>query len=489
MPKLLIIDDDPELLYSLEKSLRSDALDVITALTAMEGIRQFQDQHPSAVILDVRLPDMSGLDAFLQLREIDPRVPVIVITANAATETAIEAMKRGALDYLLKPVDLDQLLDVVGRAMESSRLAHVPAVFDEVEPAVAAADRIVGRSAAMQDVYKAVGRVAPQDITALLLGESGTGKELIARAIYQHSRRSERPFLAINCAAIPETLLESELFGHEQGAFTGADRRRIGKFEQVHQGTIFLDEIGDMSPAAQAKVLRVLQEQKFERLGGEETIETDVRIIAATNQNLDDLVAAGRFRQDLLYRLRVFTIQIPPLRDRPDDLPLLVEHFIQIFSREMGKFARGAAPEVLQILAAHHWPGNVRELQSAIKFALIQSTGASLTPDCLPAYLRGDSSPRLPQPDTSTLQVAIGQLVRHLLHTGQLEIYQQVFSTVDRIVLEEALRQTQGNQGQASELLGISRNTLRAKLRALGLTVEKQVLSDSDRDAQKLRNE
>src|SRR5215469_6976370 len=278
MPRLLVVDDEPNVLYSLQKSLRSDTLDVVTAKTGKEGIDRVVDAVPDAVIVDVRLPDMSGLDAYDRIRQIDPRLPVIVITAFARTETAIEAMRRGAFEYLLKPVDFRRLREVVARALEVSRLSRVPAVISEEELADSPADRIVGHAPSMQEVYKAIGRVAPQDVTVLILGESGTGKELVARSIYHYSRRSQGPFLAINCAALPETLLESELFGHERGAFTGADQRRIGKFEQVSGGTVFLDEIADMTSATQAKVLRLLQEQCFERMGGNETIQTDVRI-------------------------------------------------------------------------------------------------------------------------------------------------------------------------------------------------------------------
>jgi two-component system nitrogen regulation response regulator GlnG len=486
MPKLLIVDDDQELLYSLERALRSDSLEIVTAPSASQGIEQVQVIRPAAVIMDVRLPDMSGLDAFLRIREIDSQLPVIIITANATTETAIEAMKRGAFDYITKPVELDYLLEVVSRAVELSRFTHVPAVFDETEPEGTEVDRIVGQSPVMQEVYKAIGRVAPQDITVLLLGESGTGKELVARAIYQHSRRSQGPFLAINCAAIPETLLEGELFGHERGAYTGADRRRIGKFEQANHGTIFLDEIGDMTPATQAKVLRVLQDQKFERLGGEETIETDVRIIAATNQNLEELVAAGRFRQDLFYRLRVFAIELPPLRERCADLALLVEHFIRVFGRELGKSVRSASPDTLQLLSSHGWPGNVRELQSAVKYGLVQATGDVLTSAFLPAYLRGT----VPLPTetralhSDSLRDAVARFAQGLLQSGEPDIHQQVCSEVERVLFAETLRHARGNLGKASEILGISRNTLRAKLRALGLAAEKQLIADLTRDAQ-----
>jgi two-component system nitrogen regulation response regulator GlnG len=480
MPGLLVVDDEPNVLYSLEKSLRSDTLEVVTACTGRQGIEMVRQQQPDAVILDVRLSDMSGLDAFDRIRQIDPRLPVIVITAYATTETAIEAMKRGAFEYLLKPVDFHQLREVVGRAIELSRLRHVPAVFEETAgPEVAEVDRIVGNSPAMQEVYKAIGRVASLEVPVLITGESGTGKELVARALYHHSRRSEGPFLALNCAAIPESLLESELFGHERGAFTGADRRRIGKFEQAHGGTIFLDEIGDMTSAAQPKLLRLLQEQCFERLGGNETIQTDVRVIAATNQNLEERVAAGHFRQDLFYRLQVFTIPLPPLRERRDDVPILVEHFLKQLSCGLGKQIRTVAPETLRLLEAHPWPGNVRELQSALKYALVQVAGDILTPSCLPETLRnGSSVPRLPAEPTNG-SFDLTHFLGELLRAGELDIYKKVCLEVDRLVMDTVLRHARGNQVQASELLGISRTTLRAKLRSLGMAVEKQILLDA----------
>src|SRR5487761_1815419 len=378
MPRLLVVDDEPNVLYSLQKSLSSETLDVVTAKTGKEGIDRVVDSLPDAVIVDVRLPDMSGLDAYDRIRQIDSRLPVIVITAFAKTETAIEAMRRGAFEYLLKPVDFRRLREVVSKALEVSRLSRVPAVISEEEPDDVAADRIVGYAPAMQEVYKAIGRVAPQEVTVLILGESGTGKELVARSIYHYGRRSQGPFLAINCAAIPEALLESELFGHERGAFTGADQRRIGKFEQVSGGTIFLDEIADMSSATQAKVLRLLQEQRFERVGANETIQTDVRVIAATNNNLQDLVEQGRFRQDLYYRLNGFTIQLPSLRERREDISLLVDHFLRVFNRALGKNVRSLTPEAHRLVLSHDWPGNVRELQSAIRFAMLHTTGEVL---------------------------------------------------------------------------------------------------------------
>ncbi|HVA50520.1 MAG TPA: sigma-54 dependent transcriptional regulator [Pirellulales bacterium] len=470
MPRLLVIDDEPNVLYSLQKSLTSSTLEVLTAKTGKEGVDRVVDSLPDAVIVDVRLPDMSGLDAYDRIRQIDPRLPVIVITAFAKTETAIEAMRRGAFEYLLKPVDFRRLREVVAKALEVSHLSHVPAVISEEEPTDSPADRIVGNSPAMQEVYKAIGRVAPQNVTVLIVGESGTGKELVARSIYHYSRRSQGPFLAINCAAIPENLLESELFGHERGAFTGADQRRIGKFEQVSGGTIFLDEIGDMSSATQAKVLRLLQEQRFERVGANDTIQIDVRVIAATNKNLTDLVEQGRFRQDLFYRLNGFTLALPSLRDRREDIPLLIEHFLRLFNRELGKNVRSITADARRLLETHDWPGNVRELQSALKFALLHATGEVLTPDCLPEVCR-PAAAELAAPGAGALDV--GRYTRQLLELNEPHIYRLVSAAVDHVVLDEVLRHVKGNQLQAAELLGISRTTLRAKLRTLGLAVEK----------------
>ncbi|HEV3300968.1 MAG TPA: sigma-54 dependent transcriptional regulator [Planctomycetaceae bacterium] len=484
--RLLVVDDEPNVLYSLEKSLQSDWLQVVTAATAREGINLVRDQRPDAVILDVRLPDMSGLDAFDEIRQIDPRLPVIILTAYGTTETAIEAMKRGAFEYLLKPVDFRQLRSLVGRAVELSHLRHVPAVIAENDPADdESVDRIIGETPAMREVYKAIGRVTPLDVPVLIQGESGTGKELVARAIYQHSRRAQKPFLAINCAAIPEGILESELFGHEKGAYTGADRRRIGKFEQADQGTLFLDEIGDMTLGTQPKLLRVLQEQKFERVGGDEVVRTDVRVLAATNQNLDERSAAGSFRDDLLYRLRVFTISIPPLRERREDLPLLINHFLKLLSRRLGKRVDAVTPDAIRLLEAYPWPGNIRELQSAIRHAYVQSAGAVITSECLPEHLRGEPpAPRLVNAERDPQLVELTELVSSLLRAGEPDVYDKVNAVVDRVVLEAALRHVKGSQAQASKLLGISRTTLRSKLLELGLMIEKKLLPESTRSTE-----
>ncbi len=467
MQSLLIIDDEPNVCYTLEKVLGSERLKILVAGTAGAGLEAVRRESPDAVVLDVRLPDMSGLEAYRQIRQIDARLPVIVITAHGTTETAIEAMKLGAFDYLLKPLDLAQLRDVVARAVHLSQISRTPAMYDENGPPEVESDQLVGNSPPMQELYKSIGRIAPQDVTVLILGESGTGKEMVARAIYQHSRRSRAPFLAINCAAIPEPLLESELFGHERGAFTGADRRRIGKFEQADGGTLFMDEVADMAPATQAKLLRLLQEEQFERVGGNATIHADIRVIAATNQDLESLAAAGRFRQDLFYRLNVLTIRIPPLRERIDDIPLLVNYFLGRMNRQFDRRVHGVSPEAMQLLKQHNWPGNVRELQSVIKHALIHTPGDIVSPEGFPvnwppsAVVLGD--------------LDVGRLVRELLAASRGNIYYHVQAAVDRVVLDAVLEHAKGNQVEAAELLGISRNTLRSKLRNLGLVVQKQL--------------
>jgi len=364
--RLLIVDDERNLLYSLESALENEILEVFTAKSGQKGLEAIAAHRPDALLVDIRLPDMTGLELLARVRELDPRLPVLVMTAFATTETAIEAMKQGAFEYLTKPVDIHQIRAMVGKAMEARRLATTPAPIGE-EPGNSNADRIIGRSALMQQVYKSIGRFARQDASVLIQGESGTGKELVARALFQHSDRAGKPFLAINCAAIPENLLESELFGHEKGAFTGADRQRVGKLEQVRDGTLFLDEIGDMPVSLQPKLLRVLQEKTFERLGGGETIRVEARIITATNQNLSELVASGRFRQDLLYRLNGVTITLPALRDRKEDIPELAGYFIRRFAAKAGKEPPALAPDTLKALLNHEWPGNIRELENGIR--------------------------------------------------------------------------------------------------------------------------
>src|SRR5437764_180348 len=375
MPTLLVVDDEPSILHFFRRAFPGPDVTLRTATAAAEGVGKVTTDHPDVVILDINLPDASGLETFRRIHGIDPKIPVIFITGHGTTGTAIEAMRLGAYEYLLKPLELDQLSDLVERAFAISRLMRVPAVIPEGGEAKEDSDALIGRCPAMQEVYKAVGRVAPQDVTVLILGESGTGKDLVARAIYHYGNRAQGPFLAINCAAIPETLLESELFGHEKGAFTGADRRRVGKFEQCHRGTIFLDEVGDMPLSTQAKMLRLLQDGQFQRVGGNETLKVDVRIIAATNQNLDAMIAENRFRRDLYYRIRGVTLNLPPLRERQEDIAELAHSFLFRLNRQLGTAVQTISSEALEILQRHSWPGNIRELQSVLREALIVATG------------------------------------------------------------------------------------------------------------------
>jgi two-component system nitrogen regulation response regulator GlnG len=473
MPSLLVIDDEPSVLYSFRRVFEEAGREVWTASLAADGLEQVRSRNPDVVVLDIQLPDRSGLDVFHDIQALDPKRPVIFITAHGTTETAIEAMKHGAFDYLVKPVDLDRLSQILERAFEAARLMRVPAVL----PVEESGDRIVGRSLVMQEMCKAIGRIAPQDVNVLILGESGTGKELVARALYHHSRRTLKPFLAINCAAIPEGLLESELFGHEQGAFTGANRRRIGKFEQCNGGTLFLDEIGDMSPLLQSKMLRVLQEQRFERVGSNETVMTQVRVLTATNKDLEKLVEEGRFRVDLYYRLKVVTIRVPPLRDRPDDVAELAHYFLFQFNRDLGMDLRGFDPQALEYLRAYAWPGNVRELQGVIKQAMLNSSGHTLVAEFLPENVKGNTTPAAEAPASGPEQGLAGW-IEGLLQGQEKDLYARVLQEVDRVLLRKVLQHTHGHQAQASDLLGLNRTTLRHKLRDLGMVVDKTVMDE-----------
>lgn len=475
MQKLLVVDDEPNIVFTIRETLGSNHIRIFTAGNGREAIALFRTIHPDAVLMDVRLPDMSGLDAFREMHLIDPRIPVILMTAFSRTDTAIEAMSRGAFEYLLKPVDLSALRQLITRAFEASRISQKPAmVEDETASEDSTADLIIGNSMAMQDIYKRIGRVAPQDVTVLILGESGTGKELVARALYHYSKRDKQPFLAVNCAALSESLLESELFGHEKGAFTGADQRRIGKFEQVNGGTIFLDEIGDMSPSTQAKALRLLQQQQFERVGGNTTIQTDVRIIAATNRDLEEMVAEGTFRQDLYYRLNGFSILLPPLRERLGDVRPLANYFARTISREFGRQPPTIQEDAIQVIESHSWPGNVRELESAIRYAIVNSTSDLITPACLPISCRAQaplsvdrgSLPTFSLQGSSSLLPDVLQLTQQLLREGSNDVYRSVVYAVESVMFDRVLDETRGNQQLAAERLGISRMTLRSKTRA-----------------------
>ena len=481
MARLLLVDDDPVMILDqMRHALDFHSVHIDVAQTAEEGLRRVAAQPPDLILLDVHLPDRSGLEVYQQIRAIDARIPVIFITWAATADTAIEAMKEGAYDYLFKPLDLARLRLVVSQGLELGRLMREPAVVTETPPEEDTGDPIIGRCPAMGEVYKAIGRVAAQKVLVLITGESGTGKELVARAIYQHSTRARGPFLAINCAAIPESLLESELFGHEKGAFTGADRKRIGKFEQCNGGTLFLDEIGDMPLATQAKILRLLQDQSFERVGGNETVRTDVRLIAATNRDLKKWSAEGKFRQDLYYRLSVFTIALPALRERGDDLAMLIQHFLRRFSRELGRQIQGIAPEALEMLNRYPWPGNIRELQGVLKQALLQATGNVLIPAFLPESVRMPFQPAIDDSSGTQAMVSFERFILKRLEEGTTGLSAETHQHLDRLLLRLTLRHTSGNQVQAARALGISRQTLRSKTRELGLSLTGSNETDED---------
>jgi two-component system nitrogen regulation response regulator GlnG len=480
MAHLLLIDDDLALTpKQVHQAFPGPAHTVAVASTGAAGIEHIRARPPDVVLLDLRLPDQSGLDVYRQIREIDGRIPVVFVTMARTADTAIDAMKQGAYDYLFKPLDPHQLRRVVGEALEVARRMRQPAVVVEtaLDPEVDGA--IVGSCPAMGEVYKAIGRVAAQDVPVLITGESGTGKELVARAIYQHGPRAKAPFLALNCAAIPANLLESELFGHEKGAFTGADRLRIGKFEQCHGGTIFLDEVGDMPPALQAKMLRVLQEQAFERVGGNEMVRTDVRLIAATHRDLKAWSDAGRFRPDLYYRLGVFAIHLPPLRERGEDLPLLVRYYLRRFGRELGREVREVAPEALVRLRSYSWPGNVRELQSVLKQALLQARGTTLLSTFLPA-LPGEPSAPVTASPTAAGDPNLEAFVRLCVTSGEGDLYAETHRQLDRLLLTRVLEDSDGNQVQAARRLGIARDTLRRRLLELGLHFTRRIEPTED---------
>ena len=480
MPKLLIVDDDTLILDCFRYAIPDEKITIETATSAAQALSVFQNDSYDVVVTDIRLPDSSGLQLLQDLHELDRKVPIILMTGHGTASTAIEAMRKGAFEYLLKPLDPDVLMSVLDRAWEASRMARTPAKI-AVDDGSDEGDLLVGQCSAMQEVYRQIGRVAGQDVTVLILGESGTGKEVVARAIYQYSKRSERPFLAINCAAIPENLLESELFGHEKGSFTGADRKRIGKFEQCDGGTLFLDEIGDMTPLTQTKVLRVLQDQQFERVGGNETVCTNVRLIAATNRNLTEMMEKEEFRSDLYYRLNVYTIRLPPLRDRQGDLPLLVNHFLKRFTLELDKNIESVSPQAMQLFLKYSWPGNIRELQSVLKHAVVEAPGATILPEFLPEYVRrigtapATVAATQPASPESLNDDGLLKFINNRIGEGTATLYDDVIHRVERIMFVELLHQLDGNISRASSLLGISRSTLRVKLAALGINLDRSV--------------
>jgi nitrogen regulation protein NR(I) len=475
MSKLLLIDDEEDVRYSFQRIFDSPEIEVATASSGEEGLKVIPKFKPDLVLMDVRMGGMNGLETLRRMRAANPKLLVILMTAYGTTQTAIEAMKLGAYDYLLKPFDAPKLKEIVGTALKAAQDMQQVVSY---QPLLESEDYelgIVGRSEPMQQVFKLIGQVAATDATALITGESGTGKELVARAIYHHSNRSTQPFLAVNCAAIPEQLLESELFGHERGAFTGAALQRIGKFEQCNKGTIFLDEIGDMTPATQTKILRVLQSGTFERVGGNQPIRVDVRVIAATNKALEQAVAAKQFREDLFYRLNVVRIHIPPLRERRGDVRLLVNYFLEKIAREQQRKPKSIAASVVKTLEKYHWPGNVRELENALRRAHVLAKSDAILQTDLPPEISGQGNGATPGPAGAAAVTDAAACARQLFQWAKRDPKLKVIPAVERELVIQALKETNNNQVHAAKLLGITRATLRKRIEKFGIQRELKV--------------
>lgn len=467
-PKILLIEDDVHLAANLRQVLEDEGFVVTQAARGDDGLQDACKVAFDAVLTDLRLPGLGGLELVRQLHETQPRLPVVLMTAHGTIETAIEATKLGAYDYLQKPFEMEELLTLLQKAVAAGRLMREPV---ELNDAASARTALVGTSRAMQQVCKEIGRVAAKPVTVLIRGETGTGKELIARAIYQHSNRAKESFIAINCGAIPENLIESELFGHERGAFTGADQRRIGRFEQANKGTLFLDEIGDLPPNTQVKLLRVLQQQSFQRVGGSETISVDVRIIAATHRDLEGAIREGRFREDLFHRLNVATISLPPLRERREDVPPLVRHFLRIYSADFGVEAPAITPEALAALQSGDWPGNLRELENVTRRLLLDARGLAIQGEAVHRVFAARLADAAQSP--SSLAALAASLLSRAQNGEIDDAHDQLLFEAEREIITQAILLADGNQAKAARWLGISRLTLREKLTSFGLRVAK----------------
>jgi len=472
MDTILVIDDDDQLRISFCKLLKEEKYAVISAASGEASIEMVKQNTLDLVVLDMRLPGINGMETFKRIKKIDSKLPVIIITAFGTTEIAIEATKMGAYDYVLKPFDVPDMLNLIEQAIEAGYFMRSPVKVDAA-PDQESGDAIIGQSKLMQDVYKSIGRVSQTDATVLILGESGTGKELVARAIYQHGIRADKAFLIINCVAIPENLLESELFGYEKGAFTGASQRHIGKIEQADGGTVFLDEIGDMPLNIQAKILRLLQEKSIERLGGEETIPVDVRIVAATNKKLEQAIKDKKFREDLYFRLKVVTIELPSLRDRPEDIHSLISYYMVKFSNELKIDNPGFQKEALKQLDRYDWPGNIRELLNLIQKVLIFNRGAPISTADLEQVINKKEKIK----STENIQLNdIRQWVRQLLSKSSEKYrFDDFIDIISSTVVAEALKITNGNRSKAAKLLSLSRPTLHAKIDKYNIKLKTEI--------------
>ena len=473
--RILVADDEESIRWVLSKALKKQGFTVDLAEDGAEARNMARRTNYDLAVLDIKMPGIQGLDLLKQFRIEHPDMLVIIMTAEATMEHAVTAMKNGAYDYLTKPFDLAALDAIILKATKAAEVTEqIDQLKEELQGQFSFGRSIIGNSQPMQEVYKTLGRVAESDVTVLITGESGTGKELIARAIHINSKRIGKPFIALNCAAIPHELLENELFGHERGAFTGATDRKSGKFEQAESGTLFLDEIGDMPLDLQAKLLRVLQEKEITRTGGSQTIKVDVRIVAATNQNIGEMVKEKRFREDLFYRLNVVPISLPALRERKDDIPMLVDFFLQRAKQDLGIEVMEYSPEAITKLKNYNWPGNVRELENVIKRAALLSPNHVLTPADFPGLHEGEEN--VQSQDESLEALVSRKLENSFAQMNLLEmnnLYEMVLHQVERPLINIVLKKAKGNQVRTAEILGINRNTLRKKINTLEIDVKR----------------
>ena len=480
MKNVLVIDDDEKICWAFEQFLTDEGHQSIIANNAEEGLRKIQSETPDIVLLDVRLPGMNGLEALKQIKVLQPDAVVIVMTAYDNVETTIQAMQLHAFDFIPKPIDLDQVKTIIDRAtqmqVERSKMPPTELPSAEVElPVRPREHRLIGRTPQMQEIYKLIGMIANNTVTVMIEGESGTGKELIAHSIHSNSSRKDKNFVPVNCGALPDDLLESELFGYEAGAFTGANAKgKPGRFELADGGTLFLDEVSNMSPVLQVKLQRALQEQEIERLGGTRPLKVDVRIIAATNQDLAEEVRLGKFREDLYYRFNLLSINLPPLRERAADIPLLVNHFLQTASVELGQNVRGVSPGCMELLQQYDWPGNVRELENTVKSAAVLSRADVILPEHLPPEILNYKGRR--ESTQSRLEIVLESVLKETVRDAVAQehetLYDKVIDAVDRTLIKCILEEVEDNQTKSAKLLGISRTTLLQKIKKLGIELK-----------------
>lgn len=476
MFRIIVVGDDRQTRRKLERLLIDSGYRVSKVKSGESLLHRIRQTPLDLVIMEARLPDLNGLEALAKLRETNPRLPVIILAKSVSTEDVIKAYKLGAFEYALQTAVDGEIIKLVESALEAGRFMRSPVKFAQ-DPDGTSGDNLVGQSRPMQEIYKAIGRVAPTDATVLIRGDSGTGKELVARAIYQHSHRENSPFVVVNCVAIPENFLESELFGYEKGAFTGADRQRIGKIEYADKGTIFLDEIGDISLNIQAKLLRLLQERSIERVGGKQPIQTDVRILAATNADLETKIREGRFREDLYYRINVVSLNLPPLKDRLDDIPLLADYFMAKFSNNLAVRNPGILTEAKEILKSHEWPGNVRELANTIEKCLIFSKGRPIGAEEVSHLVSDKEEDSLDAPDI--LDGLMQNWIQEKLNSGQNNLLTDLTDHLARLIIAETLIACNGNRSRTAKRLGVSRPTLLNKMAKYKL--DESILGESEK--------